>query len=57
MLVDGVVAINEVVDLAKKTKRACIILKEDFEKVYDSISCNFLNYMLIRFGFSEKWRS
>lgn len=29
-LVDGVVMINKVVDLAKKTNRECLILKVDF---------------------------
>lgn len=29
----------------------------DFEKAYDSVSRSFLDYMFIRFGFSEKWRS
>lgn len=37
MLVDGVVAINEVVDLTKKSKISCLILKVGFENV-DSIS-------------------
>jgi hypothetical protein len=56
-LVDGVMVINEVVDLAKKTGRECIILKVDFEKAYDSVDWSFLDYMLGRFGFCSKWRS
>ncbi|MCH86627.1 LINE-1 reverse transcriptase like, partial [Trifolium medium] len=35
-LVDGVLVVNEVVELAKKTKRECLIFKVDFEKAYDS---------------------
>lgn len=57
MLVDAVMTINEVVDLAKRSKRHCLIFKVDFEKSYDAVSWNFQNYMLIRFGFSEKLRS
>lgn len=38
MLVDDVVAVNEVVDLAKKSKKVVCILKVDFEKVYVSVS-------------------
>lgn len=38
MLMDFVVAIIGVVDLAKKSKRAFLILKIDFEKAYDSTS-------------------
>jgi len=35
--VDGVLVVNEVVDTAKKLKCECLILKVDFEKVYDSV--------------------
>jgi hypothetical protein len=55
-LVDGVMIINEVVDLAKKTGKQCLILKVDFEKAYDSVEWSFLDYMLERFGFCIKWR-
>jgi hypothetical protein len=56
-LVDGVLVVNEVVDLAKKTGRECLILKVDFEKAYDSVDWGFLEYMLRRFGFCSKWIS
>jgi hypothetical protein len=35
-LADGVVAVNEVVDFAKWTKKECVILKVDFEKAYNT---------------------
>lgn len=47
---------NELVDLAKKNKNLCLLLKFDFEKAYDSVSCFFLDYMIYRFGFNDKWR-
>jgi hypothetical protein len=56
-LVDGVVAVNEIIDLARKEKRSCLIFKVDFEKTYDSVSWSYLDYMLVRFGFGVKWRS
>jgi hypothetical protein len=56
-LVDGVLVINEIVDFAKKTGRECLIFKVDFEKAYDSVEWSFLDYMLGRFGFDEKWKS
>jgi hypothetical protein len=31
------------------------VFKVDFEKAYDSVDWNFLEYMLYRFGFGEKW--
>lgn len=54
MMVDEVVDVNEVNDLAKRSKRARLILKVDFEKAYDIVSWKFLDYMLIRFRFYEK---
>jgi hypothetical protein len=54
-LVDCVVIVNEVVDLAKKAKKDCLIIKVDFEKAYDSVDWGFLEYMLIRCGFCDKW--
>ncbi|MCI32546.1 RNA-directed DNA polymerase (Reverse transcriptase), partial [Trifolium medium] len=56
-LVHEVVAVNEIIDLAKKSGQECLIFKVDFEKAYDSVSWSFLEYMMRRFGFGEKWRS
>jgi len=30
-------------------------MKIDFEKAYDSITWNFMYYMMTRMGFFEKW--
>ncbi|MCI35870.1 RNA-directed DNA polymerase (Reverse transcriptase), partial [Trifolium medium] len=57
LLVDGVLTVNEVVDLAKRAKQDCLIFKVDFEKAYDSVNWKFLQYMLRSFGFGEKWIS
>jgi hypothetical protein len=56
-LVDGVVVANEVVDLAKRSKRECPVFKVDFEKAYDSVSWSFLDYMMRRMDFGDKWRA
>jgi hypothetical protein len=56
LLVDGVMVVNEIVDLAKKSGKSCGIFKVDFEKAYDSVEWSFLDYMLGRFGFGETWR-
>jgi hypothetical protein len=55
-LVDGVVVINEVVDLARRNGQSCLIFKVDFEKAYDSVEWSFLDYMLGRFDFCSKWK-
>lgn len=53
MLVDGMVAIIEVIHLAKRKKKARLIFMVDFEKAYDSISWRFQDYMFIKVGFIE----
>lgn len=37
-ILDGVLVVNEVVDLAKKKKNDCRIFNVDFEKAYDSVN-------------------
>jgi hypothetical protein len=54
-LVDGVLVVNELVDLAKRQGNKCLIFKVDFEKAYDSVDWDFLDYMLRRFGFCDTW--
>jgi hypothetical protein len=54
-LVDGVLVVNELVDLAKHQRKDCMIFKVDFEKAYDSVDWGFLEYMLRRFGFCDVW--
>jgi hypothetical protein len=53
--VDGVMIVNEVVEVARLRKRECLILKVDFEKAYDSVEWIFLEYMLRMVGFMGKW--
>jgi hypothetical protein len=40
-LVDGVMVVNEIIDLAKKTGRECMVFKVDYEKAYDSVDWGF----------------
>ncbi|WJX46909.1 hypothetical protein P8452_33654 [Trifolium repens] len=54
-LLDGVLIVNEMVDWVKKNKKECLIFKVDFEKAYDLVDWGFLEYMLQRCGFCEKW--
>lgn len=57
MLVDIVVVVNWEIDLDKRYNKACLIFKLDFEKVYDWVNWNFLDYMLTKYGLCEKCRS
>lgn len=49
---------NELLDLAEKSKKkTCLIVKVDFGKASGSVSCMFLDYVLIRFGFISSGES
>lgn len=56
-ILDGVLVVNEIVDLEKKKNEECLLFKVDFEKAYDSISWEFFEYMMGRMGFDPKWSS
>ncbi|GKV16062.1 hypothetical protein SLEP1_g26767 [Rubroshorea leprosula] len=55
-LADGVVIANEVIDEAKRKRKKSFLFKADFEKAYDKVCWSFINYMMMRMGFSKKWR-
>lgn len=40
---------------AKRRKKKYLIFKVDYEKTYDSVSLEFLLYVLKELGFQEKW--
>ncbi|GKV45171.1 hypothetical protein SLEP1_g52281 [Rubroshorea leprosula] len=55
-LMDSVVIANEVIDEAKRKNTKSFIFKVDFEKAYDKVSWDFIEYMFGRMGFPIKWR-
>ncbi|GKV22565.1 hypothetical protein SLEP1_g32427 [Rubroshorea leprosula] len=55
-LVDSVLVLNEVVDEVKKKKQESFIFKADFEKAYDCVDWDILDWMMDRMGFGVKWR-
>ncbi|GKV17381.1 hypothetical protein SLEP1_g27896 [Rubroshorea leprosula] len=55
-LADSVVIANETIDEAQKRKQARFVIKLDFEKAYDKVCWAFLDYMMLRLGFGQKWR-
>ncbi|CAJ2644149.1 unnamed protein product [Trifolium pratense] len=54
-IMDGVVVLNELIDLAKRRKDECMIFKVDFERAYDTVSWNYLQRMMKTMGFAEGW--
>nr|GEW66941.1 RNA-directed DNA polymerase, eukaryota [Tanacetum cinerariifolium] len=55
-ILDGPFILNEVIKWCKVKKKQALIFKVDFEKAYDSVRWDFLNDVLCKFGFSDKWR-
>lgn len=53
-MLDGVVALNEVVNLARASKNGCLVLMVDFHNEYDYVSWSFLDYIKNIFGFYER---
>jgi len=54
-LLDSVLIANEMVDYLRKDRVKGVIVKVDYEKAYDSVEWNFLEYMMRRLGFVNKW--
>nr|GEX25757.1 RNA-directed DNA polymerase, eukaryota [Tanacetum cinerariifolium] len=52
---DGPFILNEVLQWCKIKKKQSLIFKVDFEKAYDSVRWDFLDGILKKFGFGEKW--
>lgn len=55
-ILDGPFILNEVLSWCKRKKKQSLLFKVDFEKAYDSVRWDFLDDVLSKFGFGEKWR-
>jgi hypothetical protein len=52
-ILDGILALHEVVHEVKAKREACILLKLDFEKAYDRVNWDFLKEVLRCKGFDS----
>ncbi|PRQ36601.1 putative RNA-directed DNA polymerase [Rosa chinensis] len=55
-ILDAVLVANEVVDETRKKKKEGLVFKIDFEKAYDHVEWNFLDYAMESKGFGDRWR-
>nr|GEW19666.1 RNA-directed DNA polymerase, eukaryota [Tanacetum cinerariifolium] len=54
-ILDGPFILNEVLHWCFKKKKKSLLFKVDFEKAYDSVRWDFLEDVLKKFGFGNKW--
>ncbi|GKB97733.1 putative RNA-directed DNA polymerase, eukaryota, reverse transcriptase zinc-binding domain protein [Tanacetum coccineum] len=54
-ILDGPFILNEVLQWCKRKKKQSLIFKVDFEKAFDSVRWDFLDDILKKFGFGNKW--
>ncbi|GKC84144.1 RNA-directed DNA polymerase, eukaryota, partial [Tanacetum coccineum] len=54
-ILDGPFILNEVIQWCKIKKKQALIFKVDFEKAYDSVRWDFVDEVLRKFGFGDKW--
>lgn len=54
-ILDGVMIATELVDEAKKLKKKGVMFKVNFEKAYDSVSWEYLEFVMGKMGFAQKW--
>ncbi|GJS39463.1 RNA-directed DNA polymerase, eukaryota [Tanacetum coccineum] len=55
-ILDGPFILNEVMHWCKTKKKQALFFKVDFEKAYDTVRWDFLNDVLHKFGFGNRWR-
>ncbi|GJV52789.1 RNA-directed DNA polymerase, eukaryota [Tanacetum coccineum] len=54
-ILDGPFMLNEIVQWCKKRNKQAMIFKVDFEKAFDSVRWDFLEDIMRKFGFGDKW--
>ncbi|GJS64852.1 RNA-directed DNA polymerase, eukaryota, reverse transcriptase zinc-binding domain protein [Tanacetum coccineum] len=56
-ILDGPFIIDEVLQWCRRKKKHALIFKVDFEKAFDSVRWDFVDDVLNKFSFGERWRT
>ncbi|GJT01693.1 RNA-directed DNA polymerase, eukaryota [Tanacetum coccineum] len=56
-ILDGPFILDEVLQWCRRKKKHALIFNSDFEKAFDSVHWDFMDDVLNKFGFSERWRT
>lgn len=54
-ILDGILMVNEVIRWASIKKKKMMLFKVKFEKAYDLVSCDYLDFILDAMGFRMRW--
>lgn len=55
-ILEGILIANELIDSSKMAFKEGAIFKIDLGKAYDHVDWKFVDYMLGKFGFGNRWR-
>ncbi|GJS32797.1 RNA-directed DNA polymerase, eukaryota [Tanacetum coccineum] len=56
-ILNGPFILDEVLQWCRRKKKHALIFKVDFEKAFDSVRWDFVDDVLNKFGFGERWRT
>lgn len=54
-LVDSVLVLNEAINEIRRKKLKAFVFKADFEKAYDCVNWDCLDWIMRRMGFEDRW--
>ncbi|GKF19522.1 putative RNA-directed DNA polymerase, eukaryota, reverse transcriptase zinc-binding domain protein, partial [Tanacetum coccineum] len=56
-ILDSPLMVSEIIEWYKKHDKRLMIFKVDFEKAFDSVSWNYLDFILYHMGFGDMWKT